>query len=317
MIFFCGHRGCGSKSTELRRIRNDLDGPNVYYVTLADAARDLDPNNLRYQDVLLHLAATLTKRLEDDGVAIDPVHLGRLESWFDQRVQEETEIEELTRQVKAGAQVAAGLPYLGKLLAEISTAFKTNATHKDVLRRTLKNYFSDFADAFNHSDASWNPRTTSSWPRSTRVPRAWSKRRAPNAPAICSITWRSWSTTTTTGAVIPWSGPLLPTATQDACSMKPAVNSRPPHWTLRSEQSGAFLRLQRLLNGRRSFTLCFLTYSDSVYRDEAAGFLEARLSAQVRVVIDPEERIGTEVLFDRLSANPDTGPAQLLSGVLA
>ena len=146
---FCGHRGCG-KSTELRRIRNDLDGPNVYYVTLADAARDLDPNNLRYQDVLLHLAATLTKRLEDDGVAIDPVHLGRLESWFDQRVQEETEIEELTRQVKAGAQVAAGLPYLGKLLAEISTAFKTNATHKDVLRRTLKNYFSDFADAFNH-----------------------------------------------------------------------------------------------------------------------------------------------------------------------
>ena len=94
--------------------------------------------------------------------------------------------------------------------------------------------------------------------------------------------------------------------------MKPAVNSRPPHWTFRSEHSGAFLRLQRLLNGRRSFTLCFLTYSDSVYRDEAAGFLEGRLSAQVRVVIDPEERIGTEVLFDRLSANPDTGPAQLL-----
>lgn len=146
---FCGHRGCG-KSTELRRIRNDLNGPDVYYVTFADAARDLDPNNLRYQDVLLHLAATLVRRLEDDGIPIDQVHLDRLQGWFDQRVQEETEIEELTRQVKAGAQVAAGLPYLGKLLAEISTAFKTNATHKDVLRRTLKNYFSDFADAFNH-----------------------------------------------------------------------------------------------------------------------------------------------------------------------
>ena len=65
-------------------------------------------------------------------------------------MREQTEIEELTQHVKAGAQVAAGLPYLGKLLAEISTALKTNATHKETLRRTLKNYFSDFAEAFNH-----------------------------------------------------------------------------------------------------------------------------------------------------------------------
>ena len=94
--------------------------------------------------------------------------------------------------------------------------------------------------------------------------------------------------------------------------MKPAVDSRLPHWTLLSEHSGTFLRLSRLLNGRNSFTLCFLTYSDSVYRDEAARFLEGRLNAHVRVAIDPEERIGTEVLFDRLSADPDSGPAQVM-----
>ena len=146
---FCGHRGCG-KSTELRRIRSDLHAPDVFYVTFADAARDLDPNNLSYQDVLLHLAAKLTERLDEDGVAIDQVHLGRLQSWFDQRVQEESEIEELTRHVKTGAQIAPGLPFLVKLLAEISTAFKTNATHKETLRRTLKNYFSSFAEALNH-----------------------------------------------------------------------------------------------------------------------------------------------------------------------
>ena len=94
--------------------------------------------------------------------------------------------------------------------------------------------------------------------------------------------------------------------------MKPAADSRLPHWTLLSGHSGAFLRLSRLLNGRNSFTLCFLTYSDSVYRDEAARFLEGRLNAHVRVAIDPEERIGTEVLFDRLSADPDNGPAQVM-----
>ena len=93
--------------------------------------------------------------------------------------------------------------------------------------------------------------------------------------------------------------------------MKPATDSSLPHWTLRSEHSGAFLRLQRLVTGRASFTLCFLTYSDSVYRDEVAGFLEGRLNAHVMVNIDPEERIGTEVLFDRLSEDPDSGSAQL------
>ena len=83
-------------------------------------------------------------------------------------------------------------------------------------------------------------------------------------------------------------------------------------WTLRSEHSGAFLRLRKLLEGRQSFTLCFLTYSDSFYRDEAAGFLERRLGARVRVSIDPDVRIGTEDLFDRLSEDPHFGPAQLM-----
>ncbi len=104
----------------------------------------------------------------------------------------------------------------------------------------------------------------------------------------------------------------MPTATQGAGSMGPATDSPLPPWTLRSEHSGTFLRLQRLLNGRASFTLCFLTFSDSVYRDEVADFLGGRLKALVRVAIEPEERIGTEVLFDRLSADADSGPAQVM-----
>ena len=83
-------------------------------------------------------------------------------------------------------------------------------------------------------------------------------------------------------------------------------------WNLRSEHSGTFLRLQRLLEGRRSFTLCFLTYSDSFYRDRAASFLEKRLDANVRVSIDPDTAIGTEDLFERLSAAPPNSPSQLM-----
>ena len=83
-------------------------------------------------------------------------------------------------------------------------------------------------------------------------------------------------------------------------------------WDLRSEHSGAFLRLRRMLEGRVSFALCFLTYSDSPYRDKVADFLEAKLRACVRVTIDPDATIGTEVLFEKLGADGDSGPAQLI-----
>ena len=83
-------------------------------------------------------------------------------------------------------------------------------------------------------------------------------------------------------------------------------------WNLLSEHSGTYLRLQRMLEGRQSFKLCFLTYSDSHYRDVVADFLETRLHARIRVSIEPEVAIGTEELFERLSAARNTGPAQLV-----
>ena len=146
---FCGHRGCG-KSTELRRIRNDLDAPEAYYVVFADAARELDVNNLRYQDILLHLAGKLVQRLKEDDIDVDDVHLGRLEDWFTERIERRETTREFASQVRSGAGIDVGLPFIGRLFADISNAFKTNSTYKEELRSTLQNYFSDFADAFNH-----------------------------------------------------------------------------------------------------------------------------------------------------------------------
>ena len=90
---------------------------------------------------------------------------------------------------------------------------------------------------------------------------------------------------------------------------KPIPRSSPPLWRSLASRSGcspgsrptsalwptdAFLRRQRLLDGRQSFTLCFLTYSDSAYRDEVADFPGERLGARVPVSIDPDDRIGVE-----------------------
>ena len=146
---FCGHNGSG-KSTELRRIRNDLDAPDAYCVVFADAAQELDVNNLRYQDVLLHLAGKLMERLEKDGVGMEQVHLRKLQDWFHERVENRAETEVFAQEIRAGVEAGAGIPGLAKLFARVSNALKTNSTYKVELRRTLQNYFTDFSEAFNH-----------------------------------------------------------------------------------------------------------------------------------------------------------------------
>ena len=148
---FCGHRGSG-KSTELRRIRNDLGAPEIYYVVFADAAQELDVNNLRYQDILLHLAGKLMGRLEEDGVMIEPVHLRNLQNWFTERVEMQAETEDFAQEIRAGVHAEAGIPGLVKLFARISNALKTNSTYKKELRRTFAEPLYGFFRIFQSFD---------------------------------------------------------------------------------------------------------------------------------------------------------------------
>ena len=145
---FCGHRGCG-KSTELRRISHALHDEALYYVVFADAAQELDVNNLRYQDVLLHLAGKLMAQLARDDVPVEQIYLRKIQDWFTERVERTEHTRAFALDAKAGVSATFGLPYLAGIFARISTAFKTNSTHKVELRRTLRNSFTDFSKAFN------------------------------------------------------------------------------------------------------------------------------------------------------------------------
>lgn len=145
---FCGHRGCG-KSTELRRVHEELNRPGLFCAVFLDAAKSLDPNNLQYQDLLLALAQGLLERLEAEGVQLDGVHLSRLTSWFDERIEKHEATKEFATEVRAGVKAEAGIPFLSKLFGELTTAFRTNSTYKEELRRVVRNHFSEFADAFN------------------------------------------------------------------------------------------------------------------------------------------------------------------------
>ena len=145
---FCGHRGSG-KSTELRNLRNRFHNADLYHVVFADAAVELDVHNLRYQDILLHLAAKLAEQLDAAHCGIDPLHLEPLYEWFAERVEKHEQTKQFAQEARAGMEAAPSVPFLAKVFGSISVAFKTNASYKEELRLVLKNYFTDFADAFN------------------------------------------------------------------------------------------------------------------------------------------------------------------------
>ncbi|SPF33250.1 conserved hypothetical protein [Syntrophobacter sp. SbD1] len=144
---FCGHRGCG-KSTELRRLRARLDRPDLFFVVFLDVLSELDINNLSYADVLLAIAYVLVSRIESEGLIIDPVHLGKMENWFSERIEIHETIKEYTAKIKAGLKVESGIPFLAKIFAQLTSSFKMGSTYKEELRTEICNSFSQFAEAF-------------------------------------------------------------------------------------------------------------------------------------------------------------------------
>ncbi|HPE59375.1 MAG: hypothetical protein KDI15_03380 [Thiothrix sp.] len=148
-ILFTGHRGCG-KSTELLRVAKYLNDPGRYYVIHLDCLTKLDINNLRYSDVLLAVAAALLERMEhEDRITVESVFLDKINNWFKERVITHARLKNLEIELKAGARVEAGLPWLAKLFGEMTNKIGTGSTYREELREVVRNSFSELAGSFN------------------------------------------------------------------------------------------------------------------------------------------------------------------------
>lgn len=148
-FLFCGHRGCG-KSTELRRLANRLHKHDIFHVVFMDAGVELDPNDLHYPDVLMTLAKKLFEALESSGKSIDSVFLTNLNTWFEEKIVKNEKTAELGVEIKAGIKIKTGIPFYANLFGSLTNVFKSGSTHKEELRRVIKNSFSLFSEYFNN-----------------------------------------------------------------------------------------------------------------------------------------------------------------------
>ncbi len=147
-ILFCGHRGCG-KSTELNRIAQKLHRPDGYYVITCNIVEDLDVNNIEYVDILFLVAQNIVEQLDANGISIDESKLQNLKNFFTERIITRIEEKDFEAQIESGIEAKAGLPFIGALFAKMTSAFKTNSTHRDEIRDLVRNQFSIFKNDFN------------------------------------------------------------------------------------------------------------------------------------------------------------------------
>ncbi|MGL4408039.1 MAG: hypothetical protein ACRCTU_06570 [Zoogloea sp.] len=147
-VLFGGHRGCG-KSTELREIARQLEGPEAYFVVQIDALKSLDINNLQYADLALSMAEGLLEAARLAGLEIPPVFLTTLLGWFKQTIKSTNLERSQSAELQAEVELKAELPFISKLFASLRTAIRDNTTHKTEIRESVRNSFSDLAKHFN------------------------------------------------------------------------------------------------------------------------------------------------------------------------
>jgi hypothetical protein len=133
---YTGHRG-GGKSTELLRLKQDLEnkGCTVVYFTAEDA--DVDPEDVEYTDILLACTPHLLEQVK----AADP---NPVLSWLRERGQVLQDV--LLTDIRLGDPKAeVGVKEFAKLTATI----RTQPTQRAKLRELLNPYTGKLVDALN------------------------------------------------------------------------------------------------------------------------------------------------------------------------
>lgn len=146
-IAYAGHRGCG-KTTELFRLKKEVERTNIYCAYL-DAHPELIMGDLEYTDVLLYIAQKIIEDVTNSNVSLNTGVLKAVEDYF-------TEVTKITRNeikkevsLHASAEAAAGIPWLGKLLAGINARIAGSSAAATELRTRLKRRPDHLIDAVN------------------------------------------------------------------------------------------------------------------------------------------------------------------------
>lgn len=148
-IFLSGHRGTG-KTTELLRLKNEINSTGCYLVVFCDLSKEeLDMNNIDFVDIVIYMLEQLVSELKSKNIEIKTSDIESFYEWYKQRVVEINDKIDTSATIETEARVTIGIPALLGLITRTKAKLQASQDTKETIRRVFTNKFSDFSLKFN------------------------------------------------------------------------------------------------------------------------------------------------------------------------
>lgn len=143
----CGHRGTG-KSTELLHLKDWADR-NGFLAVRTEVDVYLGQISLEFSDLYLLTVMAVEDTLKGMGITFPKDQAQKVVGWFAEVTKENKSTVQSELAVEAGAQLDAGVPFLGRLFAKFSAAVKAGSQHALTVRQRLRNFPDTLVDFSN------------------------------------------------------------------------------------------------------------------------------------------------------------------------
>ena len=132
---FGGHRGCG-KSTELYRVKEQLEEEGLYHVVIARVSDQYPLATLDYRLLLFFCASQLIKVASDIDADLSPAEAATVMDWFDE--QTINEVKESGYEAEAGAGGGINLLFLRLLSVNVNGKIYSGGATQETVSRYIE-----------------------------------------------------------------------------------------------------------------------------------------------------------------------------------
>ena len=133
---FSGHNGSG-KSTELKSLEKALNEKKLFTIKI-DAQEALDLEDPNYIDILFSIASEIERRMREEKMPLPKALMDNIKNWFNEVIYEKTSDKGTSAEIKAGVEGGAGIPLIGKLLAQLMGQLKYSSNERKTIRGKIE-----------------------------------------------------------------------------------------------------------------------------------------------------------------------------------
>lgn len=148
-LFLSGHRGTG-KTTELLKLKNEIDNTTCYFTIFCDLSdEELDVNNIDFVDIVILILEKLIKALKDKNIDIPKANIKPFYEWYNERITEINNATDESASIEVEGKVGIDLFSLFSLVSKTKGKLSGSNSTKETIRTVFINKFSDFSLKFN------------------------------------------------------------------------------------------------------------------------------------------------------------------------